>query len=212
MKRILLTAVLAAAPLAAPQAQSAPSPSAPACTNWTPTSTATLTYLGCLGAFGGNINTQTNWSSWLATATGWSGGTWTSTQSLGYVPNYAGKSDDAMNGPFTSVIGMTSNGGNSGTIGIDFNNGFGVTGQFILGLKAGDSFSFYLFNTTAPITSIAYNTAGSGCNPRCTSTNGLSHAALYATSTTVPEPGSALLVLSGLTALGLTARRRRNQA
>ncbi|MDA0329842.1 MAG: PEP-CTERM sorting domain-containing protein [Gemmatimonadetes bacterium] len=79
--------------------------------------------------------------------------------------------------------------------------------NFVLALKAGDSFSLYYFEGS--LSSLDYSTIGSGVNG--TSVNGLSHWNIYGGRTvTVPEPGTLLLVASGL--LGMALLRRREES
>jgi hypothetical protein len=157
-----------------------------------------LAFMGataCSGAWSGNINNQTtDVNAELAAAFG---GTYTL---LGY-------SNDTNNGPFSNGSAATS-----GTLNFDLP----ITGEFIIGLKAGNAFSFYQFIGQVNRTSIDFTTSGVQVNGNDIPA-GLSHAALYvdpATSTVgttavVPEPSTYAMMIGGLFALGVAARRRR---
>ena len=89
------------------------------------------------------------------------------------------------------------------------------TGKFVISLKVGDAFSLYEFDGSSVaggIHSIDFDTLGVGFKAGKTFhfDQGLSHADLYSggSTTSVPEPASALLTLAGLAALGLVSRRR----
>jgi hypothetical protein len=96
-------------------------------------------------------------------------------------------------------------GGTTGTLTLDVTQ-YGMVG---FALKAGDSYSVYLFDAgQTGISSFNFNTAGSGTNPNGNAINGLSHAGLITGRTTVPEPASLGLIVAGLAGLGFASRRR----
>jgi hypothetical protein len=89
------------------------------------------------------------------------------------------------------------------------------TGRFVISLKVGDAFSLYEFDGSSVaggIHSIDFDTLGVGFQSgrKLHYDLGLSHADLYSGGTTssVPEPGSALLLLAGVGALAFVARRK----
>jgi MYXO-CTERM domain-containing protein len=93
------------------------------------------------------------------------------------------------------------------------------TGKFVISLKTGNGFSLYEFDgshVAGGISSIDFDTLGIGFQAGKSDKGkehlgqGLSHADLYTvvSATTVPEPGSALMVLAGLGALAFVSRRR----
>ncbi len=118
---------------------------------------------------------------------------------------YLGSNDSAGNGPFSNFPE-----GGTGTLNFDTP----LNGDYVLVLKTSTSFSLYLFEDLVDVASIYYTDWGvsvncnrNGCSPR-----GLSHAELYgATSVSVPEPESAMLLLTGLLGLGFVAARRRRE-
>jgi len=155
--------------------------------NCADTTWAALAASACSGSFTGNLNGAASELTALNTAFG---GAWT----------YAGKSDDAGSGPFTA-----NPSGTTGTFTFDS----AITGAFVIGLKAANNYSYYLFNAAAPLTSLTFNTtAGVALNANGVA-QGLSHAALYTgVVASIPEPATYGLLLAGLGVMALVARRR----
>jgi hypothetical protein len=116
-----------------------------------------------------------------------------------------GKSDDPNSGPFT----MNAENSTSGTLSFDTP----INGIFAVALKAGNSFSVYLFDGgISGLGSIDFSTAGVSVNQNGQA-QGLSHAALFSLGpipSPIPEPQSYALMLAGLGVLGFLVRRRRN--
>lgn len=113
-----------------------------------------------------------------------------------------GKSDDSGSGPFVSNMENAT----SGTLTFDT----AQTGYFAISLKASDAFSVYLFNGgDAGVTSIDFSTLGVSVNGNGNA-QGLSHATLIGV-TPIPEPETYALMLAGLGAVGLMARRRQRR-
>ncbi|HEX2539905.1 MAG TPA: PEP-CTERM sorting domain-containing protein [Caldimonas sp.] len=149
------------------------------------TTFSALAATSCLGAFSGNINGS---QSELDDLSVWG--------SFSYV----GKSDDASNGPFTSNPNVAVN----GTLTFDT----ALTGMFVIGLKASNEHSYYLFNALAPVSSLTFDsTAGVAVNGRVP--QDLSHANLYAITAPIPEPETYALLLAGLGLVGFMSKRRK---
>ena len=139
----------------------------------------------CRGSFNGSLNGSASELAYLATQ--W-GGSW----------SYAGKSDDSGNGPFTGNPQVAF----SGVLGFDTP----VSGDFVIGLKAGPQYSYYLFRGALSLGSLSFDsTEGVATNVQGNPL-ALSHAALYVAA--VPEPGVWALLTAGLLAIGWRARPR----
>lgn len=160
--------------------------------NCASTTFTALASSACAGSFVGNINGSASEVTFL-----------NSTFGGGFT--YTGKSDDAGNGPFTGNPMVST----LGTLTFDSP----LFGMFVIGLKAADNYSYYLFNALAPTSSLTFSsTAGVALNRNEMSQN-LSHAALYVRAVgPVPEPETYALMMAGLAALGFVSRRRRRTA
>lgn len=109
-----------------------------------------------------------------------------------------------LTGPI-SVLGGVDVDGNSTSGTINFGSTYT---DFVLALKAGDSFSLYYY--AGSYMSIDYNTVGSGTNEDVT--NALSHWTLYGgEGTSVPEPTTLFLLGTGLLGMSMLGWRRREE-
>jgi hypothetical protein len=158
--------------------------------------------LACSGAWQGNISPQ------LADVEAQLATDFASFVGAGADFTLVGKSDDANSGPFVA----NAENATTGTLTFDTP----ITGMFVIGLKASDSFSFYLFDGgMSGLTSIDFSTAGVSLNGQGMA-QGLSHAALFVLENGpvpgIPEPQTYALLLGGLAAMAMVARRRRQQA
>ena len=141
----------------------------------------------CRGAFVGNLNGDPAETAALATA--W-GGAW----------RFVGKSDDSGNGPFTANPQLAF----SGALVFDTP----ISGNFIIGLKAADQYSYYLFKATSAVASITFDTTEGVATSIQGNPLALSFAALYVSA--VPEVSSGAMLLAGLLSVAWLATRRRH--
>jgi len=149
-------------------------------------------YLGCLGAFSGNMDNQLTfiWNE-MSGKEGWSSVAQTQT----YVSS---NSFAATMNPFSQNEGARDD----GTINFDAPQ----TGLFALGLKQGNGFSLYLFDGgEAGISSLAYDTKG--VKATTGQGYGLSHAGYFGAVTPVPEPSAYAMMLAGLAVVGFALKR-----
>jgi hypothetical protein len=144
----------------------------------------------CAGAFAGNDVPQQDDVIAEIESQGWAGGS---------PVVYSGTTDAGdSGGPFSSV-----GSGSTGTI--VFSSP--LTGDYIFALKVANQFSLYFFSGLVDATQLTYSTLGTSTNPSGTA-QGLSHVSLY---TVTPEPGTVLLLATGLLSLFFVARRRRRK-
>ena len=154
--------------------------------NCTDTGFITLAAADCRGAFSGSLTGNPAESVTLATA--W-GGNWV----------FAGKSNDAGNGPFSSNPQTAF----SGALVFDTP----ISGAFVIGLVAGDQFSYYRFQATTAVTSLTFDTTEGEATTIQGNPVALSHAAMYVSA--VPEVNSSAMLLAGLLSVSALALRRR---
>ena len=140
----------------------------------------------CRGAFNGTLNGSASEAATLAAA--W-GGAWV----------YVGKSDDNSNGPF----GTNPQTAFSGLLTFDTP----ISGNFVIGLVAGNQFSYYLFNAAPAVASLTYDTTEGVATTVQGNPLALSHAALYVSA--VPEASTGAMLLAGLLSVSWLALRRR---
>ena len=145
-----------------------------------------LAAVDCRGAFAGTLNGNGAESAALTAA--W-GGAW----------SFAGKSDDSGNGPFTSNPQIAF----SGALVFDIP----ISGDFVIGLVAGNQFSYYRFQSTSAVASLTFDTTEGVATTVQGNPLALTHAALYVSA--VPEASSAAMLLAGLLSVGWLAARRR---
>jgi PEP-CTERM motif len=169
-------------------------PSLPAC-GASGTTVGNDGYVGCLGAFSGNMDNQlsTIWTAMSTAVGGWS------SVARSYVSD---ESFAAAMNPFSQNEGARED----GMINFDAPQ----TGLFALGLKQGNGFSLYLFDgrrVTGGISSLAYDT--NGVKTAARRSYGLSHAGYFGAVTPVSEPSAYAMMLAGLAVVGFALKRRK---
>ena len=140
----------------------------------------------CRGAFVGSLSG--NPAENVALTAAW-GGTW----------SFAGKSDDSGNGPFSSNPQIAFSGG------LVFDTS--ISGDFVIGLVAGNQFSYYRFHATSAVASLTFDTTEGVATTVQGNPLALSHAALYVSA--VPEASTGAMLLAGLLSVGWLVVRRR---
>jgi hypothetical protein len=155
----------------------------------TDTTFSVLAPVACTGSFSGNIHGAPSELSYLGSVFG---GSFT----------YAGKSDDGGHGPFTS----SPSGATNGTLTFDTP----IVGNFVIGLKAANNYSYYFFNAVSSISSLTFDSTSGVATNKHGIAQGLSHASLYVQSLQpVPEPETYALMLAGLASVVFVSRRRK---
>ena len=154
--------------------------------NCADTGFVTLAAADCRGAFVGSLNGNPAENAALAAA--W-GGNWT----------FAGRSDGSGNGPFTSNPQIAFGGA------LVFDTP--ISGNFVIGLVAGNQFSYYRFNAVNAVASLTFDTTEGVATTIQGNPLALSHATLYVSA--VPEASSGALLLAGLLSVSWLARRKR---
>ena len=140
----------------------------------------------CRGAFVGSLSGNPAENVALATAFG---GNWV----------FAGKSDDVGNGPFSSNPQIAF----SGALVFDTP----ISGAFVIGLVAGNQFSYYRFQATSAVASLTFDTTEGVATTVQGNPLALSHAALYVSA--VPEAHTSAMLLAGLLSVSWLGLRRR---
>jgi hypothetical protein len=140
----------------------------------------------CSGAWAGNNANQE--ADVLAELAVLSPGTWSA----------LGTTDAGVdNGPFNPFDDEL----NTGTLTLDGP----ISGTFAIALKGGNEFSLYVWENVMDVNAVVFTMGGQSA---------LSHASLYQAEIIpgpIPEPSTYALMLAGLGAIGLVARRRRAQ-
>ena len=142
----------------------------------------------CRGAFVGNLTGNPVDNATLAAA--W-GGSW----------RFAGKGDDSGNGPFSSNPQVAFGGA------LVFDTP--ISGDFVVGLFAGNQFSDYPFTATGAgaIASLTFDTSEGVATNIQGNPLALSHAAPYVSAGS--EAGTSAMLLAGLLSVSWLALRRR---
>ena len=145
-----------------------------------------LAAAGCNGAFVGALSGAASETAALATAFG---GSWV----------FAGLSDGVANGPFTSNPQTAF----SGALVFDTP----ISGDFVIGLEAGNQFSHYRFSASSPVASLSFDSTEGVATTVQGNPQALTHAALYVSA--VPEASTLAMLTAGLLSVGWLAARRR---